>query len=344
MKRKQRLWEFIAAMVLVAACLFPFGAGAEQPKAKPATKAAPAQTDPAIAVVNGSKLYESDLKWQMENIKRSSPESDQSSVATQQTRKMALQELIEFEILYQDSLSLGVKDVDKQVDDMIAEGVKQLGSQEKLTEQLTKDGLTLEHARKILKKNILIQAEVDKRIAPQVTVTEADIEAYYEANQDRLKHDGLVAARHILLKFPENVTEEQKKAALEKIQGLRKEIVEGKDFAEVAKANSDCPSKTRGGDLGYFPKGVMVPEFEKVAFSLNEGQLSEVVETPYGYHLILVYGKKPAGTVPLADVRDRIEKDVKQKKLYEAMKAHIAKLQKTAKVQVLDKTLAEKDK
>ena len=341
MKRKQQLWGFIAAVVLAAACLFPLGGGAEQPKAKPAVKPAPAQNDPAVAVVNGSKLYESDLKWQMENIKRGTPGSDQSSEANHQMRKMALQELIGFELLYQDGLSLGIKDVDKQVDDMIASGIKQFGSQEKLTEQLAKDGLTLDHVRKFLKKNVVIQAEVEKRIAPQVTVTEADIEAYYEANKDRLKHDGLVGARHILIKFSENATEEQKKAALEKIQALRVEIAGGKDFAEVAKANSDCPSKERGGDLGYFPKGTMVPEFEKAAFSLNEGELSQVVETSYGYHLILVYGKKPAGTVPLADVQDQLEKDVKQRKLYEAMKAQIEKLQKTAKVQVLDKTLAE---
>ena len=85
----------------------------------------------------------------------------------------------------------------------------------------------------------------------------------------------------------------------------------------------------------------MPERLEKAAFSLNEGELSQVVETSYGYHLILVYGKKPAGTVPLADVQDQLEKDVKQRKLYEAMKAQIEKLQKTAKVQVLDKTLAE---
>jgi peptidyl-prolyl cis-trans isomerase C len=344
MKRKQQLWGFIAAVVLAAACLFPFCADAEQPKAKPAAKPAPAQNDPVIAVVNGSKLHQSDLKWQMDNIKRGNPGADQSSEADQKMRKMALQELIGFELLYQDSLSLGIKDVDKQVDDMIASGVKQFGSQEKLNEQLAKDGLTLDHVRKILRKNILIQAEVDKRIAPQVTVTEADIEAYYEANKDRLKHDGLVGARHILVKFPPNATEEQKKAALDKIQALRAEIAGGKDFAEVAQANSDCPSKAKGGDLGYFPKGAMVPEFEKAAFSLNEGELSQVVETSYGYHLILVYGKKPAGTVPLADVRGQLEKDVQQRKLYEAMKAQIEKLQKTAKVQILDKTLADKDK
>jgi len=344
MRRRQQLWGFIAAGVLAAACFFPFGASAEQSKTKPAAKAAPKQNDPAIVIVNGSKLYESDLKWQMENIRRGSPGSAQSSEADQEMRKRALQELIGFELLYQDSLSLGVKDVDKQVDDMIASAVKQFGSKEKLTEQLAKDGLTLDQVRKILKKNILIQAEVDERIAPKVTVTEAEIEAYYEANKDRLQHDELVAARHILIKFPENVTEAQKKAALDKIQALRKKIVEGKDFAEVAKANSDCPSKKRGGDLGYFPKGAMVPEFEKVAFSVNEGELSDVVETSYGYHLILVYAKKPAGTLPLAEVRGQLEKDLKERKLYEGMNAQIQKLQKTAKVQILDKTLKEKGK
>lgn len=346
MKKKHQLLGCIAAVVLAAACLPSFGAGAEQPNPKPAAKtpAAQPQAESAIAIVNGTKLYESDLKWQMETIQKSSPGSDQSPEATQGLRKTALQELIGFELLYQDSLSLGTAEVDKankEAEDMIASAEKQFGSKEKLAEQLAKDGLTLDRVRHVLKKNLLIQAEVEKRIIPKVTVTEADVQAYYEANKDRLKHDGLVGARHILIKFPPGATEEQKKAALEKIQALRKEIAGGKDFGEVAKANSDCPSRERGGDLGYFPKGAMVPEFEKAAFSLKEGELSGVVETSYGYHLILVYGKKPAGTVPLAEVRGQIEKDLKERKTFEAMNAQIQKLQKTAKVQILDKTLAE---
>ena len=252
MERKQQLWGFIAAVVLAAACLFPLGGGAEQPKAKPAVKPAPAQNDPAVAVVNGSKLYESDLKWQMENIKRGTPGSDQSSEANHQMRKMALQELIGFELLYQDGLSLGIKDVDKQVDDMIASGIKQFGSQEKLTEQLAKDGLTLDHVRKFLKKNVVIQAEVEKRIAPQVTVTEADIEAYYEANKDRLKHDGLVGARHILIKFSENATEEQKKAALEKIASSARGNRRGKGFCRGGQGQFGLPEQGEGRRPGIF--------------------------------------------------------------------------------------------
>ena len=344
MKRRKQSLGWMAALILAATCLVPFGVSAEQSKSKPAAPApaVQAQVDPVVVVVNGAKLYESDLKWQMETIKRHSPGPGQSSEATLDTRKTALSELIGYELLYQDSLSLDIKDVDKQVEDMIASAVKQFGSQEKLEEQLAKDSLTLDRVRKALRKNLLIQAEIEKRIAPKVTVTEADLQAYYEANKDQLKHDGMVAARHILIKFPDNVTEEQKKAALDKIQGLRKQLVEGKDFAEMAKVNSDCPSKERGGDLGYFPKGAMVPEFEQAAFSLKEGELSEVVETPYGYHLIQVYGKKPAGVLPLAEVRPQLERDLKQRKIWDAVNTEMKKLEGTAKIEILDKTLATK--
>jgi peptidyl-prolyl cis-trans isomerase C len=344
MKRRKHLLGWMAALILAATCLVPFGVSGEQSKSKPAAPApaVQAQVDPVVVVVNGAKLYESDLKWQMETIKRHSPGPGQSSEATLDARKMALSELIGYELLYQDSLSLDIKDVDKQVEDMIASAVKQFGSQEKLEEQLAKDSLTMDRVRKALRKNLLIQAEIEKRIAPKVTVTEADLQAYYEANKDQLKHDGMVAARHILIKFPDNVTEEQKKAALDKIQGLRKQLVEGKDFSEMAKANSDCPSKERGGDLGYFPKGAMVPEFEKAAFSLKEGELSEVVETTYGYHLIQVYGKKPAGVLPLAEVRPQLERDLKQRKTWDAVNTEMKKLEGTAKIEILDKTLATK--
>jgi peptidyl-prolyl cis-trans isomerase C len=209
-------------------------------------------------------------------------------------------------------------------------------------EELAKEGLTLDKVRRNIRKNLLVQAVVEQKILPQVKVTDEDIQSLYQANQDKFKHDEMVGARHILIQVPKEASEEQKKAAQEKIASLRKELVEGKDFAEMAKANSNCPSRTKGGDLGYFEKGRMVPEFANVAFSLKEGEISEVVETSFGYHVIQVYGKKPAGTYPLEEVRDQVEKEVQNQKAWEAIMAYIQKLQKSAKIQILDKSLAAK--
>lgn len=341
MRRKQQMLQLAMALVLAASFLAPWGAVAEQAKPSQPAKAAPSPADPTIATVNGARICESDLKMGMGILRRNMGKTEQSPEETLGLRKMALQQLIGFELLYQDSLSLGIEDLEKQIDQMIATAEKQSGSPEKFQEQLKQEGLTMERVRKNIRRNLLVQAEVEKRVVPKVKVTEADIQAFYQASQDQLKHEELVGARHILVRVPQGATEEQKKAAQEKIASVRKELTEGKDFAQLAKENSDCPSKERGGDLGYFPKGVMAPEFEKAAFSLKEGELSEIVETQFGYHLIQVYGKKPAGTWPLEEVRGQMENDLKDKKIWEAVNAYMQELEKKAKIKILDKTLAE---
>jgi peptidyl-prolyl cis-trans isomerase C len=142
-----------------------------------------------------------------------------------------------------------------------------------------------------------------------------------------------------LIRVAKDASEEQKKEARGKLAALRQEILGGKDFAEMAKQHSDCPSKTRGGDLGYFAKGRMVPEFEKAAFSLKEGEVSEIVETQFGFHLIQVYGKKPAGVAPLSEVRGQMERELKNKKTGDAVAAYVQKLRTKAKIELLDQSL-----
>jgi len=175
-----------------------------------------------------------------------------------------------------------------------------------------------------------------------VKVTDAELEAAYQANQERYRHGELIGARHILIQVPKEATEEQKKQAKEKIESLLKEAQAGKDFSELAKMHSDCPSKTRGGDLGYFGKGRMVPAFEKAALALKEGEISPVVETQFGFHLIQVYGKKPPGVTPLEEVRRQVESQVKNEKFQKTVNEYVSNLRQKAKIEILDPTLKEK--
>jgi len=345
MNRKQPSPRFILALVLAAAvsCLALLDARAQPTKRTRSGKTPSAASDVVVALVNGAKIHQSDLERQVRVIQRNSPGPNPPSEADLALRKKALSHLIGNELLYQDSLSLGIKDaVDRKVEALLADFEKEFGSRENFHKQLAQDGMTLERLRRDLKRNLLLQAEVERRIVPKIELTEEEVQAFYQANIDRMKHDELVGARHILIRTPENATEEQKKTALEEISSLRRELAEGKDFAGLAREHSDCPSRERGGDLGYFARGMMVPEFEKAAFSLKEGELSEVIETAYGYHLILVYGRKPAGLFSFEEVRGEMERELKDKRIGEAVNAHIQKLRKTAKIRILDRRLAEK--
>jgi peptidyl-prolyl cis-trans isomerase C len=106
----------------------------------------------------------------------------------------------------------------------------------------------------------------------------------------------------------------------------------GEDFAKLAESNSDCPSAKQGGDLDYFGKGQMVKPFEDAAFALKPGEMSGVVETQFGYHIIKVTDRKDAAKTPFEEVKGRITDFLKNNKVKEALEAKVAELKKVAKV------------
>jgi peptidyl-prolyl cis-trans isomerase D len=154
------------------------------------------------------------------------------------------------------------------------------------------------------------------RFQEGITVDDAAITEYYEANKEKsFKQPFEVRARHILRRVAEDADDATKKAARELLEGLRKRVLEGEDFAALAKEHSeDTGSKEAGGDLGFFGKGRMVEPFEKAAFALKPGETSEVVETPYGFHVIQVQEVHEERVKPLEEVRDDIEEKLRTEK------------------------------
>jgi peptidyl-prolyl cis-trans isomerase D len=149
--------------------------------------------------------------------------------------------------------------------------------------------------------------DVDK-VREQVKVAEADIDAFYKQNLTQYQSQEEVSASHILLKT-EGKDEAQVRATAEEVL---KRAKDGEDFAALAKQYSEDESNNvKGGDLGYFPRGAMVPEFEQVAFSMKAGEISDLVKTSFGFHIIKVIDHKQATTRPLSDVGGEIEDQVR---------------------------------
>jgi len=164
---------------------------------------------------------------------------------------------------------------------------------------------------KIRMKYVLIKPEEDK--VSIGTITDSELEDYYHNHIEAYQEPQQVRARHILIK-PEN---NNKKEAKEKIEGILKEIKAGGDFEELAKKYSACPSKERGGDLGFFSRGRMVKPFEDAAFSLKPGEISDIVETNFGFHIIKLEEKKEARTIPLSEAKEGIKNIIQNKKVKE---------------------------
>lgn len=145
-------------------------------------------------------------------------------------------------------------------------------------------------------------------------ITDEEVENYYKMHEGQFLIKKRVKASHILLSVPPDASPEQEAKIKEKALDLLKKIENGEDFHELAKSFSECPSSKRGGDLGYFEKGKMDPEFEKAAFALNIGEVSQVVRSSFGYHIIKVEDIKPEHVSPLDEVRDRIVNALKSEK------------------------------
>ncbi len=146
-----------------------------------------------------------------------------------------------------------------------------------------------------------------QRYLPRVVIPETQIEDYYQYHREEFDQPEEVEAAHILVRTSANASEEEKLTARLKLENLRNEIIQGKDFAAMAREHSDDPgSASQGGDLGYFRRGAMVKPFEEAAFGLKVGELSQPVETPFGYHLIKLTGRKEAKPSTLAGVRGKI--------------------------------------
>ena len=142
-------------------------------------------------------------------------------------------------------------------------------------------------------------------------------------------------ASHILIKVDAKADEAQKAEARKKIEEVQQKLKDGGDFAALAKEYSEGPSSAKGGDLGYFRRGQMVKPFEEAALALKPNEVSDIVETRFGYHLIIVYDTKPEQTLAYADVKDKIIQRMKQEKIEKEAVQYVDKLKKDGKIEKL---------
>ncbi|MFN2426114.1 MAG: SurA N-terminal domain-containing protein [Candidatus Binatia bacterium] len=156
-------------------------------------------------------------------------------------------------------------------------------------------------------------------IAGKIDVSDVDLNEYYELNKNtEFQNEEKIGARHILKKIAGDAGDDAKKAARAAIEDIRTRLAEGGNFEEIAKAESDdTGSAVKGGDLGLFGRGRMVPAFEAVAFASEVGATSEIVESDFGFHIIQVYDKKPAGIAPFEEVKDSIKQTLASQKAVE---------------------------
>lgn len=185
----------------------------------------------------------------------------------------------------------------------------------------------------IMRYEYLARTYVQKEIIGKINLTEKDFQEYYETHKKEFENPEMVRARHILVAVKTDAKEDEKKAAQKKAEDLLAKTKSGEDFAKLASEYSDDPgSKAKGGDLGFFTQGSMVGKFEQAAFALKPGEVSGVVETEFGYHIIKQEERKAAEQQPYDSVKDQVKARATQAIQQERLNAFLEKSMKDAKV------------
>jgi peptidyl-prolyl cis-trans isomerase D len=188
-------------------------------------------------------------------------------------------------------------------------------SKVKVTEEMLKEYYEQHAGDFVIPERIKAQYLVldSDAVARQISVSDADVQQYYEQNKQRFADPEERKARHILINVPTDASDADRAAARGKAQKVLEQVRSNPDnFAALAKQHSQDPgSAERGGDLGFFSRGDMVPAFEEAVFSLNQGQISDLVETDFGFHIIQVTEVKKPDVPPLAQVRDKIAAEIR---------------------------------
>ncbi|HXE95594.1 MAG TPA: peptidylprolyl isomerase [Dongiaceae bacterium] len=322
----------VASLVLCGGSLFAAEQGAKKDSAAVVASPAPASPQGAVARVNGAVIDSIELRRARKVMLRGQtvPAEQQAALDNQ-----AVEQLISAELLYQAAEKLEVKDLDKQIDAKLAQGKARFKDEQEFKKAIADLEMNDKDLREYTRRDLLITRLIETTFVPKAVVSEAELRAFYDKNPDKFTRSETVRASHILIGTDSKASADDKKNAREKAEKLRKELAGGADFATLAKGNSTCPSSQQGGDLGFFGKGQMVPQFEKAAFALKPGEISDVVETQFGYHIIKLTEKKPAETTEFKDVKLKIEEFLKGQKVNELIQNYLTDVKKTAKIEIL---------
>ena len=289
-----------------------------------------------VAKVNGANVTEGDIEKVVRMFKKqmgSRIPDDQMQSALPRIRERVIEELIMRRVMLEAVAKDGISLSDSEFEEVKTELAAELPPGTTLESYMADTGTTEAEMREQMAVRKMVLAKADAIAKP----TEEEIKAFYDENKDSFSQGESVTASHILIKLDPVDDEAAKTAKRERIEGLRKQLLEGADFAELAKANSDCPSSASGGDLGSFGRGQMVPEFEKAAFSQATGSVGDVVETQFGFHIIKVTEHSEAKTLGFDEVKARISDTLYSRKQQEAVSNFVESLRTAADIQRFDK-------
>ena len=296
--------------------------------------------DRVVAKVNSEIITLSSVNERVELLKQKLGGDYQGS--EEEILDRALNAIVEEKLQLQEGKKRGLVVDDSAVEAAVKNIEQKNGLQEgQLAVMLESEGRSMESYKNHIRDQILVSKVVRFEMSSRVNISERRITKYYHNNQKDFWEPGKARVRHILILAEEGLSADKKKEKYLLVKSILREVKGGRDFAAAAKEYSEDISASEGGDVGFVEKGKMVPEFENAVYRMKEGEISDIVETEYGYHIIKVDKVLAGRTLPLKDVKEKIQFILSSKKQKSAYEEWMNELRKSA---FIENTLFEKPK
>ena len=309
----------------------PAAATPTPPPAPP--KPVPAALPDVLARVNDEPVKKADFDLLLRNIELNNgpiPAERRDEIL----RKI-LDDLVTYTMLKQEAKARNIEVADAEIEQQLAVMKQQAGNEALFKKALADRNMTEARLRSDARVQLSISKMMNAQVASAPAATDADVKVFYDKNPDKFTRGESVRASHILIRVSDKAPEEEKQKARARIDGVLKRAKAGEDFAVLAREHSQDGSAAQGGDLNYVVKGQMVQPFDQAAFALKPNEISGVVTTEFGYHIIKVVDHKAAGAVPLDEVAENVKKFLTEQKKQETAQAFINQVKQKSKIEVL---------
>jgi len=243
-----------------------------------------------------------------------------------------LETIIDRELLYQRAQLRNIKIRSRWIERALMDLKAKVGSTEAFDAYLKSIGFSEEQLRERIQKGLIVKRLLHREVIRQIKVSEAEMQAFFSRHPEFFIHKDQARVRQIFVAFPQAGDVSARGDALLRIQSIQERLRQGMDFAALALEYSEDPSKARGGDLGYLERTQMIPSFAEAAFALQPGEISDIVESRIGYHLIKMVDRIPTSQMAYRNARSKIERTLRRNKEKAAAADYLAKLKNQATI------------
>ena len=325
---------FLLLVVIIVGC-------SKEQKSKSQQANAGFSDSTVVALVNGEPIHYSDVDKGIKEV-MSQLEKDPSQFGNLKPdttlRKEILDWLVSTRLLVQEAKKLNINVEDTEVEMVVNTIKRRFPSEQKFLDALKEADLSIDQFKNNLTKELVVQKLLEQQLGSQIKdVSDEDAMKYYNEHGTELMQNEQIRVHHILFKVSEAADPAKVKTVENKASGILARIKKGEDFEKLARQYSEDPSALKGGDIGFFAQGDMIKNFEDAAFALKVGEVSNLVRTPLGFHIIRLDERKASQKMPFEEVKVAIKLKLKQERTNSLMQQYVERLKLKANIKIRDK-------